>query len=349
MFCLVSPESFVPSDHPIREIRSLADEVLKHMSPVFSKMYSERGRPSIPPETLLKASLLMALYTVRSERQFCEQLKYNLLFRWFLGMDMTDEPFNASTFSKNRERMLNHNIAEEFFHLVVQAARSAHLLSRDHFTVDGTLIEAWASLKSFRPKDDTGGDDEPPEDRGNPDVDFKGKKRRNETHASTTDPEAKLHRKGFGKEAKLCFGAHALMENRSGLLVDFLVSSAGTAAEWDAGIDMLRNVPFGATLGADKGYDVRRFVEACRAHGVTPHVARRIRNSAIDGRTTSKPGYLSSQRIRKRVEEIFGWAKTVGGFRKTRYRGIQRTQMAAHIVGAAYNLLRISKLMNRPA
>ncbi len=349
MFCLVSPESFVPADHPIREVKALADEVLKHLSPVFSRMYSDKGRPSIPPETLLKSSLLMAFYTIRSERQFCEQLKYNLLFRWFLDMDMTDKPFNASTFSKNRERMLEHDVAEEFFHLVVESARSAELLSREHFTVDGTLIEAWASLKSFRPKDGSDSDDEVPRDRGNPDVDFKGKKRRNDSHASTTDPEAKLYRKGFGKEAKLCFGAHALMENRNGLLIDLLVSPAGTAAEWDAGIEMLRNVPCGSTLGADKGYDVARFADVCREHGVTPHVAQRSRSSGIDNRTTRHAGYRLSQRIRKRVEEIFGWAKTVGGFRKTRYRGIRRTQMAAHFVGAAYNLLRITKLMARPA
>lgn len=345
MFCLVSPESFVPRDHPIRDIKALTNEVLGHLSPLFSDMYSDRGRPSIPPETLLKSSLLMALYTIRSERQFCEQLKYNLLFRWFLDMDMTDEPFNASTFSKNRERMLDHDVAEEFFLLVVEAARSAQLLSRDHFTVDGTLIEAWASLKSFRPRTESKDDKEPPEDRGNPDVNFKGEKRKNDTHASTTDPEAKLHRKGLGKEAKLCFAAHALMENRNGLLLDLKVTTAGTAAEWDAGAELIRGLPKGATIGGDKGYDVKNFVDPCRELGITPHVAQRSRGSRLDRRTTRHPGYVLSQRIRKKVEEIFGWAKTVGGFRKTRYRGIRRTQLAAHMVGAAYNLLRITKLM----
>ncbi len=215
MLCLVSPEQFVPKGHPLREIKSLADEVLKHLNPVFDRMYARRGRPSIPPETLLRSSLLMALYTIRSERQFCEQLGYNLMFRWFLDMDMTDEPFDASTFSKNRDRMLEHDVAREFFQLVVESARSAHLLSQEHFTVDGTLIEAWASMKSFRPKE---GEDRlgPPDDPGNPTVNFRGEKRRNETHASTTDPEAKLYRKAAGQQAKLCFGAHALMENRNG-------------------------------------------------------------------------------------------------------------------------------------
>jgi len=349
MLCLVSPEQFVPKGHPLREIKGLADEVLKHLNPVFDRMYARRGRPSIPPEMLLKSSLLMALYTIRSERQFCEQLGYNLMFRWFLDMDMTDEPFDASTFSKNRDRMMEHDVAQEFFQLVVESARSAHLLSEEHFSVDGTLIEAWASMKSFRPKE---GDDrkDPPDDPGNPTVNFRGEKRRNETHASTTDPEAKLYRKAAGQQAKLCFGAHALMENRNGLLVDFQVSAAGPSGEWESAVEMLTRTDArtGATVGADKGYDVTNFVSECREIGITPHVAQR-KSSRIDGRTTRHDGYSISQRIRKRVEEIFGWVKTVGGFRKTRYRGIRRTQMAAHLVGAAYNLLRIAKLMAKPA
>ncbi len=348
MLTLCTPEQRVPKDHPLRPIKAIADEALKLLSRDFDAMYSNVGRSSIPPERLLKASILMALYTVRSERLFCEQLDYNLLYRWFLDMDMVEPGFDHSTFSKNRERLLEHHIAEKFFIAVVEGARSAGLLSAEHFTVDGTLIEAWASMKSFRPREEKPEDREPPDDPGNPTVDFRGKKRRNDTHASTTDPEAKLARKGKGKEAKLSFTAHALMENRNGLLVDFKVTEANGYAEREAALAMLRDNVNGtrrATVGADAGYDVASFVEACRNQQVTPHVApHRNGYSALDRRTTRYPGYEVSQWIRKRVEEIFGWMKTVGNFRRTRYRGVERTQHAAFLVGAAYNLLRVARL-----
>jgi transposase len=350
MLCLMSPESMVPERHPIRRIKKLADDCLAQLSATFDRMYSSTGRPSIPLERLLKASILMALYSVRSERQFCEQLGYNLLFRWFLDMDMVEPTFDATTFTKNRERLLAHDIAGQFFAAVVGQARRARLMSEDHFTVDGTLIEAWASLKSFKKKDGSSDDDAPPDDPGNPTVNFHGEKRSHETHVSTTDPESRLAKKGRGKEAKLSYSAHALMENRNGLLVDFRVAEANGTAERDVALVMLdeNKLRRGAiTLGADKGYDTREFVEECRALNVVPHVAQQItahRGSAIDSRTTRHPGYAVSQRIRKRVEEIFGWAKTVGGFRRTRFHGIDRTQLAAYVVGAAYNLLRIARL-----
>jgi IS5 family transposase len=295
----------------------------------------------------------MAFYTVRSERLFCEQLGYNLLFRWFLDMSMVDAPFEHSAFSHNRERLLKHDVAGEFFRAIVEQARAARLLSHEHFTVDGTLIDAWASLKSFRNRSEDRRD--PPDDPGNPTVNFHGEKRSNTTHASTTDPEAKLMRKGKNREARLSYAAHALMENRNGLLVDFRVTQATGTAEHEAALAMLdarkeRNTPI--TLGADKGYDAHAFVAECRAMNVVPHVAQGItqyRGSNIDGRTTRHPGYAISQRIRKRVEEIFGWAKTVGNFRKTRFIGIARTQLAAYLVGAAYNLLRITKLLPNPS
>jgi transposase len=345
MLCLMSPESFVPEDHPIREIKRLCDAALAEMSPVFDAMYGTTGRPSIAPERLLKATLLMALYTVRSERQFCEQLAYNLLFRWFLDMSMLETPFEHSSFSHNRQRLLEHDVAGKFFREVVAQAKSAKLMSSDHFTVDGTMIEACASLKSFKKKD--ADDDDSPDDPGNPSVNFHGETRRNDTHASTTDPEAKLFRKGAGKEAKLAFMAHALMENRNGLLVDFRVGEASGTAERDTAIAMIvehKQLGREVTLGGDKGYDTRDFIEECRAIGVVPHVAQNIykrRSSAIDARTTRHPGYAISQCIRKRVEEIFGWGKTVGNFRRTRLLGVVRTQYVAHFVGAAYNLVRM--------
>jgi transposase len=352
MLMLMSPETVVPTDHPIRAIKKLADAVLARLSPTFDAMYATVGRPSIPPERLLKAQLLMALYTVRSERQLCEQIAYNLLFRWFLDMDMVEPTFDPTVFTKNRDRLLEHDVAGEFFRAVVEQARAGRLMSSDHFTVDGTLIEACASLKSFKDKDkDASKKQPPPDDPGNPSVDFHGEKRSNQTHESTTDPEAKLARKGNGKEAKLCFSAHALMENRNGLLVDFCVAEANGRAERDAALVMLadlQNKGSAITVAGDKGYDTREFVAACRDLNVVPHVAQNVhkrRRSAVDARTTRHPGYAISQRIRKRVEEIFGWCKTVGGFRRTRYRGRQRTQMAAYLVGAAYNLLRITRLM----
>jgi transposase len=353
MLILMSPESRVPKTHPLRAIKKLADEALATLSPVFDELYAVEGRPSIPPERLLKSMLLMALYTVRSETQFCEQLDYNLLFRWFLDMDMTEASFVQTTFTKNRDRLLGHEVAGQFLRAIVAQARGAKLMSSEHFTVDGTLIEAWASLKSFKKKD--GGDDtKPPDDPGNPTVDFHGEKRSNETHESTTDPDAKLMRKGAGKEAKLSYSAHALMENRNGLIVDLQVDFAHGHAERNMALEMLDNNLPGQrriTLGADKAYDSRDFIEACRERNVTPHVAQNDtrRRSAIDGRTTTQIGYAISQRVRKRVEEIFGWMKTVGNFRKTRYIGLDATQTAAYFVASAYNLLRIAKLTEATA
>jgi transposase len=314
-------------------------------------MYASTGRPSIPPERQLKAMLLMALYTVRSERMLCEQLGYNLLFRWFLDMDMVEPAFDATVFPKNRQRLRDHDVAGEFFRAVVERARAGKLMSSEHFTVDGTLIEACASLKSFKKKGSKKDKQPPPDDPSNPTVNFHGEKRSNETHASTTDPEAKLMRKGAGKEAKLSYSAHALMENRNGLLVDFRVAEAHGRAECETALAMLedhkeRLGPI--TIGGDKLFDCQAFVEGCRSIGVVPHVAQNItshRGSKIDGRTTRHPGYAISQRIRKRVEEIFGWGKTVGGFRRTRFRGRPRTQLAAYLVGTAYNLLRMARLL----
>jgi transposase len=346
---VVSPERRVAADHPLRRIKQMADEILRGMSSTFDSMYSRVGRPSIPPERLLKAQVLMALYTVRSDRQFCEQLDYNLLFRWFLDMSADEPTFDASSFSRNRERLLEHDVAGQFFAAVVDQARAAHLMSHDHFTVDGTLIEAWASLKSFKRKNESSDRDEPPDDPGNPTVNFHGEKRSNETHASTTDGEARLARKK-GKESKLAYSAHALMENRNGLIVDFRVDQADGFAERRNALEMLYdNVAKDqrVTVGADKGYDTAGFVHDCRALNVTPHVAQTSdprRRSAIDDRTTRHSGYLVSQRKRKLVEEIFGWMKTVGNFRRTRFKGRWRTQMAALFVAATYNLLRICRL-----
>lgn len=349
MFSIVSPERRVPTDHPLRRIKAQADEILSGMSSTFGAMYSKTGRPSIPPERLLKSQLLMAFYSVRSDRQFCEQLDYNLLFRWFLDMNADDPTFDASSFSRNRDRLLDHDAAGQFFAAVVALARAAHLMSSDHFTVDGTLIEAMASLKSFRRKDEKP-QGEPPDDPGNPTVNFHGEKRSNATHQSKTDPEAKLARKK-GKEAKMSYSAHALMENRNGLLVDFRVAEANGYAERATALDMLADHVVQrrrVTVAGDAGYDTAGFVHDCRALNVTPHVAQTRdprRRSAIDDRTTRHAGYLVSQRKRKRVEEIFGWMKTVGGFRRTRFKGLRRTQLAGVLVAAAYNLLRICRLL----
>jgi transposase len=353
MLTIMEPGDRVPREHPLRRVKRLADAALAQLSPLFDEMYSAIGRPSIPPERLLKASPLMALYTVRSERLFCEQLDYNLLFRWFLEMDVAEPSFEHSTFSRNRVRLLEHDVAREFFTRVVAQARSMQLLSDEHFTVDGTLVEAWASLKSFKPKGQA--PSEPPDDPGNPTVNFHGERRSNATHQSTTDPEAKLARKGAGKEAKLCYSANALMENRNGLLIEFAVEPADGYAERNSARTRLETALPGRrriTLGADKGYDTRDFVESCRALKVTPHLARnegRAGGSALDRRTARHTGYAVSQKVRKRVEEIFGWMKTVGGLRKTRYRGLDRTQLHAWLVAAAYNLLRIARLSPGPA
>ena len=343
MLSLVTADQLVPEGHPIRQIKPIVDNALRELSPTFTRMYAETGRPSIPPEHLLKACLLIALYSVRSERQFCERLQYDLLFKWFLDLNIIDPAFDASTFSKNKERLLEHEVAKEFLGVVLEEARQRRLLSEDHFTVDGTLLESWASLKSFRPKD--GGDGTPATGEKNPNVDYHGEQRTNDTHQSTTDPEARLARKGRGKEAKLCFAGHVLMENRNGLVVGVTITQATGTAEREAALDMLEQVPVSRriTVGADKGYDTADFVTMCRRMNITPHVARR-RWSKVDGRTTRHAGYLSSQRIRKRVEEIFGWVKTVAGGRKLRYRGVERNRLWWELTAVAYNLVRMAKL-----
>jgi transposase len=343
MLSLVTANDLVPEDHPIREIKPMVDKALAELSPTFTGMYAETGRPSIPPEHLLKACLLIALYSVRSERQFCERLQYDLLFKWFLDMNIIDPAFDASVFSKNKARLLEHEVAREFLGAVLSEARCRKLLSEDHFTVDGTLLEAWASHKSFRPKD--GSANPPGGGEKNPEVDFHGEKRTNDTHRSTTDPEAMLARKGRGKEAKLCFMGHVLMENRNGLIVDVAMTQATGTAERETALEMLGKLPAKRriTVGGDKNYDTKDFVTSCRSMIVTPHVARR-ETSIVDGRTTRHPGYQVSQRIRKRVEEIFGWDKTVAGGRKLRYRGVERNGLWWEITAAAYNLLRMARI-----
>ena len=345
MLTLRTPEQMVPKKHPLRKVREIADRALSGLGPTFEEMYAKTGRPSVPPERLLKAMLLIAFHSVRSERLFCEQLEYNMLFRWFLDMGLDEEPFDASTFSQNRERLLNHEVAPRFFARVLNEARQGGLVSNEHFSVDGTLIEAWASMKSFRKKDEKK-PPKPPDDPGNPTVDFHGEKRSNETHESKTDPDARLARKGPGKAAQLAHAAHALMENRNGLVVAIAVTAATGKAEREAAIDMVDDALEGSrriTLAADKGYDTAEFHAQCRARNVTPHVAAR-KDSKLDARTTRHAGYAVSQRLRKRIEEIWGWMKTVGGFRKTRFRGQERTQLAAVMLATAYNLLRIARL-----
>ena len=351
MLAFVDLEERVPRNHPLRVIKQFADRALAELSPVFDEMYSAGGRPSIPPERLLKASLLISLYSVRGERAFCEELDYQLLFRWFLDMGLMESSFDPTVFTKNRRRLLKHEVAQRFFDEVVRQAAGLGLLSDEHFTVDGTLIEAAASLKSFRPKDKPPSDT-PPDDPGNPTVNFHGERRSNATHQSTTDPEARLAKKGKGKEAHLAFMGHALMENRHGLLVDFQLTQATGTAERDAVpelIEQARERGFHPrTLAGDKGYDTKDCVADLRQRKVAPHVTQNTsgRRSAIDGRTTRHAGYAISQRIRKRVEEIFGWMKTVGGFRRTRYRGLERTQLAGYLVATAYNLVRMVRLVS---
>ena len=349
MFHYFSVESRVPADHPLRPVKKLADSALAAISSDLDGLYAKVGRPSIPPERLLKAQLLIALFSVRSDRQFCEQLGYNLLFQWFLDLNMESGGLDQSNFSRLRERLVETDIARRFFDEVVRLARKQKLLSSDHFTVDGTLIEAWASFKSFKRKDD----DAPPTSGGDGTgmVDFKGEKRSNATHRSTTDPDAKLMRKGNGQPAKLSYGGHALMENRSGLCVDLLITDA-TLAEHKAARHLLtrarRRRIHPKTLGADKGYHVKDFVQHLREHQIKPHIARidGRKTPGLDGRTTCTEGYKQSQRKRKRIEEIFGWLKTVGGLRKTRFIGQAKTQIAAYVCAAAYNLLRIAKLQS---
>ena len=346
----VTTEDFIPASHPIRRVRKLVDEVLVALSPQLTAMYAADGRYSVPPEHLIKASLLMGCYSIRSERQFCERLQYDLLFKWFLGLNITDNAFDHSTFSKNRKRLLEHDLAEALLGEVVREARRRRLISDDHFSVDGTLLQAWASQKSVRPRD---GQDPPASPGGrNSEVDFHGERRRNETHVSRTDPEALFARKGRGQEARLSYAGHILMENRSGLILDLLVTQATGTAERDAALVMLdrRRLPRKrVTLAADKGYDTRAFVEELRQREVTPHVTQNTANrrSAIDLRTTRHPGYALSQRVRKRIEECFGWIKTVGAGRKLRYIGIARNQHWATLTAVALNLVRMANIEGR--
>jgi transposase len=349
MFSYLSPEDRVPSDHPLRRIKTMADEALRSLSRTFDRMYAQEGRPSIPPERLLKAQLLIALYTIRSERLFCEMLDYNILYRWFLGMNLEERSFDATTFTKNRDRLLGHDVAGRFLQAVVTQAQAAGLLSDEHFTVDGTLIEAWASLKSFRPvaDPDQGVDDD---DLGNVTVDFHGQRRTNQTHRSTTDPEARLARKGKGREARLCYGLSVLMENRHGLIVDVQLHEPTGSGERAAALALLdaqiqrRSWP--ASLGADKNYHTTAFVDDLWRRCIRPHIAviEGRHTPGLDGRTLRSTGYRISQRIRKRIEELFGWSKTVGGLRRTRYRGKLKVAMHTKLVAAAHLLLRVAKL-----
>jgi transposase len=349
LFSYVDLEQRVRSDHPLRAIRALTNTALEALSGDFAVLYSGLGRPSIAPEMLLRAMLLQAFYSVRSERQLMERLEFDMLFRWFVGLGMDDLVWDHSTFSKNRDRLLEGEIAAEFLSAVLAQPRIKRLLSSEHFSVDGTLIEAWASMKSFRPKEPP--DAEGPEGGGrNTPADFRGEKRSNQTHRSTTDPDARLYRKGPGMEARLCFIGHGLMENRSGLIVDARLTRVSGHAERLAALDMIAGFadrPRAVTLGADKGYDAADFVEELRTINVRPHVARNTsgRRSAIDRRTTRHPGYAKSQRIRKRIEEAFGWIKTVAGLRKTKLRGLPKVDWSFTFAAAAYNLVRAPKLI----
>ncbi len=363
MFSYRSLEDRVPRDHPLRPMRALVDAALREVGPRFSELYARTGRASIPPERLLRALLLQILFSIRSERQLMEQLEYNLLYRWFVGLGMDDPVWVPTTFTKNRDRLLAGDIARAFFDAVLLQAAEAQVLSAEHFSVDGTLIEAWASHKSFRPKASGrpnsrkkrrerhrrgGGDGGAPR---NPTANFHGERRLNETHASTTDPEARLMRHK-GKESKLGYQGHVLMENRHGLVVDARLTQASGYAEREAALAMLGNLPEGprATVGGDKGYDTQDFVAGCRELEITPHVAQHTNNrrSRIDGRTTRHPGYAESQKKRKRIEEIFGWMKTVGLMRKTRHKGQRRVDWVFVFTAAAYNLVRIRNLQAAP-
>jgi transposase len=346
MFSYVSPQARVPADHPLRAIRVYADEALRRMSWVFNQMYADGGRVSVPPETLLKSTLLMALYSVRSERLFCEMPEYNLLFRWFLAMGIDDAAFDHSTFSKNRQRLLEHRVAQRFLGMIVRMARRKGLVGDEHFSVDGTLIDAWASMKSVRPRD--GGDGGV--GGGNPEVDFKGQRRRNDAHVSTTNPQAQLARKGKSKQSRLAYAGHALMDNRHGLLVGLSVTEANDNAEIKAAQALLDEQRCAGvtpgSLGADKGYCQRLFVNTLRAQQIKPHIAliegRRI--AGLDRRTTGSKGYKASQRVRKRIEECFGWLHTIGGTKKVKVRGRAKVEMNFLLAGCALNLLRIAKL-----
>jgi transposase len=351
MFSYVSLEARVPQDHPLRAIRRITDRALERLSPRFGTLYVTFGRPSIPPEKLLRALLLQALYTIRSERQLIEQIDYNLLFRWFVGLGIDDAVWAPTTFTKNRDRLLTGDIAAAFFDAVLIHADSARLLSDEHFTVDGTLLEAWASHKSFRPRDE-----EPPSaGGGNPSVDFHGQRRRNDTHRSTTDPDARLYKKAQGREARLGYLGHLLMEHRSGLIVRATVTPATGYGEREAAVEMIAGLPgrHRITVAADKAYDTRDFVADLREMDVTPHVAQNVtrvhRRSAIDGRTTRHPGYAISQQKRKLVEQGIGWIKTVGGLRKLRHRGGPLVTWVFVFAAAAYNIVRLRRLVTATA
>jgi transposase len=346
VFSYISPERRVPQDHPLRPLRVMTDEALQQLKPRFNSLYAKTGRPSIAPEKLLRALLLQALYSVRSERMLMEQLDYNLLFRWFVGLNMDDAIWDVTVFTKNRERLLAGDIAEAFFQAVLQQARERGLLSDEHFTVDGTLLEAWASVKSYQRKD--GKNAVPPDDPGNATVDFRGEKRSNETHESKTDPDAKMARKGKGKEAKLSYNGNLLVENRNGLIVNTEVFEANGTAERDAALVMLEQIPGTkqVTVGGDKAYDTADFVAECRNLKVTPHVAQNLERpggSAIDART-QHVGYAISQRKRKRIEECFGWLKTIALLRKVRHRGLFKVEWNFTFAAAAYNLIRMRNL-----
>lgn len=352
LFSYVGLEERIPKDHPLRAVRALADAALARLDVRFSALYSPMGRPSIPPEMLLRATLLQAFYSVRSERQLMEQVDYNLLFRWFVGLSMDAPVWHATVFTHNRDRVMEADVAQEFLSALMGLTEVRRLLSSDHFSVDGTLIEAWASMKSFRPKDGSG---EPPGPGRNGERNFHKEKRSNETHASTTDPDARLYRKADGRESRLCFMGHVLMENRNGLAVAAALTHATGTAERDAALAMLdrRSTSRRVTLGADKAYDVEAFVGALRERAVTPHIAiqgvvsktGKVRKTAIDGRTLRHAGYAISQRIRKRIEEVFGWIKKPGGLAKTKVRGRAKVEAVFAFAVAAYNLIRIPKLL----
>ena len=352
MLTTLSTEELIPADHPIRRIRTVVDAVLAELDDTFDAMYATSGRSSVPPETLLKATVLMAMYSIRSERAFCERLNYDLLFKWFLDLRIDEAAFDASTFSKNRQRLLNAEVADQFFAAVVRQAKLRRYISSDHFSVDGTLLEAWASHKSFKPKDQP--PSEPPSGGRNTEVAWHGQKRSNDTHASTTDPEARLYRKSSNTAARLCYSGHLLLEHRSALIVDAELTTASGYAERATAAEMLARLPASTrrrTVAADKAYDTGDFVARSRELGFTPHVAPNTTNrrSAIDGRTTRHAGHTISQRIRKRIEEPFGWIKTIAGGRKLRYLGRDRNRAWFKITAAVYNLIRITAIDTRLA
>ena len=351
MFSYLSPERRVRGDHPLRAVRAMVDEVLRSLSPQFSRMYAREGRPSIAPEKLLRALVVQMLYSIRSERLLMENIDYSILFRWFVGLNLDEGVWDATTFTKNRERLLEGDVAKQFLAEVVELARAKGFVSDEHFTVDGTLLEAWASAKSFQPRE---GKNPPPDDPGNPTINFRGERRSNETHASKTDPEAKLARKSDGKESKLSYSGNLLVENRNGLIVDATAWEANGRAERDAALVMLEQVPGEGriTVGGDKGFDTKDFVAECRHMKVTPHLAQnhsRSGGSAIDARTARHESYRISQRKRKRIEECFGWLKTIALLRKVRHRGLEKVDWVFVLACAAYNLVRLRTLSIQPA